>query len=179
MMTTTNPSPSWAWVRLINRMSAALAVLGAIACIVMSAQVFVDVLTRTIARAPLPGTLDFVTYIWMPVLVFSGFALAELRREHITMDLVTQGLRGRAASVARIVAGAISIVVMAILLVFSVQAALDSVALQQATFGTVHVAVWPIKLFMVVGLALMLLQMIANVVHDAVGQTVQDQEETA
>lgn len=47
-----------------------------------------NVVWRTIVGVPLPATIELVTRWWMVPLVFVGFIVAQLRKEHVRVDFV-------------------------------------------------------------------------------------------
>lgn len=53
-----------------------------------------NVLARVTAGTPLPAVIELITRWWMVPMVFGGWLLAQLNREHIVVDFVVERARG-------------------------------------------------------------------------------------
>ena len=83
--------------RLLARTTSLATLIAGIAIALMMLHVSLDVAFRYLLGAPLPGTLTIVTYYYMVIAAFVPLAFAELRRAHISKEIVTDLLprRGR------------------------------------------------------------------------------------
>lgn len=131
-------------------------VLAGIAVALMMVQVTLDVAMRHLFGTPLPATLTIVSYYYMVIAAFIPLALAEDRRAHISVEVVTELLP---KPVQRHLAGLILLPTAAItgLLTWrTFEAAVD--AFQGGTAqvsGSSPIPVWPAYFALPVGAGLM------------------------
>ncbi len=128
----------------------------------MLLHIVADVLARTLYNSPLPSTLAFITYWWMPTIVFLSLGAAELARDHIKVSLLIDRMKPTPARVVNSVASFLAIASVAIILYYGFLQAIGSALVQRAEVGTVNVPVWIAEIGMTVGLLVFLLQLSAN-----------------
>lgn len=150
-------------IRLIDRINRILVSVAAVVTIVLMLHMVVDVAGRFLANRPLAGTLEYVTYWWMPLIVFLGLGWAQYRKEHINVTLLTETLSDRTRKIADTIADVITLIVVALLVVFSFQGAEHSFAIGEAALGTATVPIWPTRFVAVIGLVGLLLQVAATI----------------
>lgn len=150
--------PVPAWIRRLGTISTALAALAGLALGLMVLHIVVDVAGRTLARQPVPGTLEYVQYVWMPTITLAAMAYAEKMRTHprVTVALPPEGSTPR--RVVDVVAQLATVAVVALLFVNSIPEAAGSVAIGEAAISTLTVPIWPAKIAAVVAFAAFLLQ---------------------
>lgn len=149
-----------AW--LPTRLTIASGVLGAAALVVMTAHIAAEVIARKYFGGGFAGTLDQITYWWMPALALLGLCYSEHLREHprVTLSLPPVGTARR--KVADVFAVLITGAVVSMLLYFSIDAAQVSYDIREKAVSTIDVPIWPAKVLVVVGLALYLLQLVVS-----------------
>lgn len=54
----------------------------------MMAHITVNAVLRTVADQPLPNTLEYVQYWYLPAVAFLGFIAAQRRGQHVAADLI-------------------------------------------------------------------------------------------
>ena len=69
-----------------------LNVLSIITLVVMTLLVTVDVIVRRLFNAPIPGTVEILTF-GLGVVVFASLAYCEVKQEHVMLDLLTVKFR--------------------------------------------------------------------------------------
>lgn len=74
---------------ILSRASRWTSVLAGVAVALMMVQVTLDVAMRHLFGTPLPATLTIVSYYYMVIAAFIPLALAEDRRSHISVEVVT------------------------------------------------------------------------------------------
>lgn len=99
------------FLRLLDKTSAALLVLGACAAGLMVLHIIVDVTGRYVFGAPLPGTVEIVARFYMIALAFMPLAYVQKRDEHFVATMFTDFLPARTKSALE---GAISLVMCAV-----------------------------------------------------------------
>lgn len=156
-------------LRLIDRMSALLAIGAAAALLILAATVIVDVAGRSFFNRPLTGALEMTAYWWMPMLVLLAFAYTECRQEHIKVTILLDTLPPR---MRRVVEGCFGVVATGLLIALAWHAwgeALDSAAVGQTTASSPPVAVWPFKFLAPLGVGMLALQVAATTVRHFLG----------
>ena len=156
----TVPEPGW--IRLVDRISRVLAGISAGVVAVLAVHVFVDVTARWLANRPLPGTLEYVTFWWMPAVVFLALAGGQLRAEHMKVTLLTDLMTARARRIAEVVILLVVAALIVVLTYYLLLGAIESTRIRQAALGVAVVPLWPAKWAAVVGLAAFLLQTAAT-----------------
>lgn len=146
----------------VERVSIVFAVIGGILTVVMAIHVAADVTGRNFFNAPVQGTIEFITYWWMPMIVFLALPYVEKKRAQITVTLVTDSLTGSTRDRAAVVTKFVSIVAVLFVLYLAFLSFSSSFNIGQTAPGGVPLPIWVGKGVMVLGLAQLLLQMIAN-----------------
>jgi TRAP-type C4-dicarboxylate transport system permease small subunit len=99
---------AWTWVeRLLEALMATF-------LLAMALITAIDVVGRYFFSAPLPGGYEIVQYL-MALSVFAALPLATRAEGHLTIDLLTSRLRGRAQRVHRVIILCIITLVLAFL----------------------------------------------------------------
>lgn len=84
-----------------------ITVIGAAALLLMMLYTVLNVVVRATVGTPLPAAIELTTRWWMIPLVFSGWVLAHLAREHIVVDFVVDGAGRRVRTVMAFINGAL------------------------------------------------------------------------
>lgn len=148
--------------RLVGIVSVAFAVVGGLLTIVMALHVAADVASRNLLNSPIPGTIEYITYWWMPMIVFLSVPYVEQKRAHITVTLMTDPLHGVSKERSAMIVKIGSILILIFVLYLAVLSFSDSFNVGQTASGGVPIPIWVGKGVMVLGLIQVLLQMIAN-----------------
>ena len=111
-----------------ERVTRALEYLAAIGTTLMMLHVLASVTTRTLFDRPVPGTNEWVGYIWLPAIVMIGFVVAVVRGQTIDADIIYQRLPIRLRREVRCFTSALSAVVCAGFAWYSSQEALHSLS---------------------------------------------------
>jgi TRAP-type C4-dicarboxylate transport system permease small subunit len=83
------------FTRVLDGISHVLVVISGIAIALMAIHIVVDVSMRYLFRAPLPGTVAFVSRYYMVFLVFLPLAFVQRRNAHFVAGLFTDWLPAR------------------------------------------------------------------------------------
>lgn len=75
-----------------SRAANALMWVGAVAVIAMMLHICADVISRKLFGAPIVGTLEFVTYLYMIAVVFLPLAMTQVERGHVIVEVFSQHL---------------------------------------------------------------------------------------
>jgi TRAP-type C4-dicarboxylate transport system permease small subunit len=155
--------PEPAWLRGIDRSSQVLAGISGLALLTMAVIVVLDVSGRTMLNIPVTGTLEYVTFWMMPMLVFLALGAAQLRGEHLRVTLNTDDLAPKARRITDAAAFTFCAVILMVLIYYAGLGAAEATQVKQAALGLAVVPIWPVKWFMALGLTLLLAQCIATV----------------
>lgn len=157
------PSNEPLWVRAIDRLNIGLFSVAAAVIVILMLHMVADVAGRYLFNKPIPGTLEIVTFWWMPIIVFLSLGWAQQRGEHITVTLLTERLGATWRRVIETAGDLLSLAVVALLAWFTFQGALKGMEVGQASIGSISVPIWPVKFIAAVGLVGYFLQLIAAV----------------
>lgn len=161
MNATSNPL----WVRLIDTVNRVLFSVAAAAIVLLMIQVILDVTGRYFFNRPIAGTLELVTYWWMPIIVFLSLGWAQRRGEHVSVVILTETLSDRLSKVVWTIGDLFGLAVIAMLITFAWEGAAKATAVQEAALGTATVLIWPIKIVAVIGLVSYFLQVVVTLYH--------------
>lgn len=108
----------------------------------MMGHITVNAVLRTVADQPLPNTLEYVQYWYLPAVAFLGFIAAQRRGQHVAADLIYTRLPKPAQRVVLPVMLLMSSVLSAGFAWFGWQEALHAFDIQK-TAGVSDVPAWP------------------------------------
>jgi TRAP-type C4-dicarboxylate transport system permease small subunit len=149
-------------LRLVDRLGNAGAVLGAAGVVLLVLNVVADVGGRMIFQQPFPGTIEYTTYWWMPMLALLAFAFTERRQEHIKVTILLDALPLRMRQIVEGVFGLLATALIVALAVYSWESAMRAYDFQEVTASSPPVAVWPFRFVAVIAMGLLALQSAAT-----------------
>lgn len=150
----------------VGRGSRALLVVSSVALVAMMVLVALDVVLRNTVGTALVGVTEYVSGWMMPLTVLFAMAITERRNEHMRVTLVEDGLSGRPWKVQVVGAQVLVVVISAVMTWSSVLLAVDSAAMREAVpMGSGLLAVWPIKVAIVVAWAWLTVQSLARLLQ--------------
>jgi TRAP-type C4-dicarboxylate transport system permease small subunit len=157
----------WRGLTVIDAVSKSAAVVSGGVVLLMAVQVTVDVVMRSMWNRPLPGTLDIISLVYMPILIALSLGYAERVREHITVSLLRDSMGPIWRRRQELVAGAASAVAVWLLLYYGYFRAIQALEIRETSIGSVDVPVWPSTIVMTIGFAIFLLQLGATLFRTA------------
>jgi TRAP-type C4-dicarboxylate transport system permease small subunit len=157
----------WRGLAAIDAVSKFAAVISGGVVLLMAVQVTVDVVMRAMSNRPLPGTLDIISLVYMPILITLSLGYAERAREHITVSLLPDSMGPAWRRRQELVVGVASAVAVWLLLYYGYFRAIQALEIRETSIGSIDVPVWPSTIVMTVGLAIFLLQVSATVFRAA------------
>lgn len=165
------------WLRVVDGISLWVAVLGGIGGALLVLHIVFNVISRSFAGTPLPGTLDISTYIWMPIITVLAMGYALRCGEHIRVSLITGPASPRTRHIVEVASLALTVVILAALLYYTFLGAMDGARIGETATGTPWLITWPMRFVITVGIACFLLQAIAEVYRAFVRKSIDDPEE--
>lgn len=159
-----------AWVRGID-LAARVGSWASGACVLlMGLNVVIDVAMRNLARTPLPGTLDLVTYLWMPCLALLALGYAEIRDEQIRVTLLVDATSERSRRRQAAVVEALTAALGAWMTYLAIGAAIRSFEISETTISASWLPLWPIRVVVVLSFALFSLSALARIYRILAGE---------
>lgn len=149
-------------LKTIDRLSGFVAIFAALALVLLVANVFVDVLGRSMFRRPLSGTLEMTAYWWMPMITLLSLGYTERTQEHIKVTMLLDALPLR---LRQIVEGSFALLAFGLLCVlawYALQEALYASSIGKTTPSRPPVMIWPFTFAAVIGVGLLALQVAAT-----------------
>ncbi len=137
--------------RLVRLLMRLFEVTGMIAVGLMVLHVTADVAMRGLLNQPIQGTLEMMAYWYMVAISFVGLWLAQVNFEHISVTMITERLDPASRRVLDVAIALITVVFLVSLGWFSAVHAIDAFE-EQEFVGAYHIAVWPMRFVVVVGL---------------------------
>ena len=121
----------------------------------------VDVTARYVFSSPIPGTLEFTEFLIVFVVFFS-MAYVQLTKRHICVELLTQRLPRRVADGLAVVVLLIAALFFVLMCWQSWHSGLSALEYREASDGLVQIPVYPPKLAVSFGAALIAIQMLRD-----------------
>jgi len=139
---------------------------GAVAMIAMMLHICADVISRKLFGAPIVGTLEFVTYLYMIAVVFLPLAMTQVERGHVIVEVFSQHLAPRKLRWLDIFAQLVTAVYVAFIAWWGLREALRSTQRGEviAIVGW-DVPLWPSRWLLVFGLGAMLLVVLVQILR--------------
>lgn len=141
-----------------------LTLVAAIAILGLATHMVVDVSLRFFLNTPIEGTIEYVTYWYMPMLVFSALALTQRKQENIDLPMLHERLSLGMQSVSSIIAHTVTIGFVAIIGWYGLENALLQTAAGEFTPAT-NTLVWPTRWIVPLGVAVLILQLVVHIKH--------------
>ncbi|MFI5623393.1 TRAP transporter small permease subunit [Nocardioides sp. NPDC051685] len=162
----TKARPGWLRVlQVIDVMSIACAAVGGVVLVAMMCTVIADVTRRTLSNNPLDGTLDLTQFAYMPTVIALGLGYALLRSDHIRVNLLTGSAGPRTQRILEVLGMAFTLGTAAFLMQFGAQKAQMAQQFDESSVGVDWLPIWPYRWVVVVGLAVLGFQAIAQLVR--------------
>ncbi|MCR2764353.1 TRAP transporter small permease [Microbacterium sp. zg.B48] len=151
------------WVRAVDALTRGAAGVAAVATVLMGLHIVADVIGRAVFNHPLPATLEIVSFMWMPTIVYLAVAYAQLKNEHLRVTLSVERLHGRSRRIADVVGFGIGGLVIGMMTAYAWMSAARSVAILEMRPAVIYVPLWPFRVVVVIGLLLLLGQTAATI----------------
>jgi TRAP-type C4-dicarboxylate transport system permease small subunit len=156
---------SFRWVGPALRVVEQVLLAGSILVILFVAGfVCAEVLMRYAFDSPIPGHLELSEQL-MPIIVFFAVSYTQATHGHVGMDLLLDNLAPRMRRVATLATLVISIVVCAILAMFSFKNALQLWRFDDVTMSPPYFPTWPAAAAIPIGYGLLALRMFVQALH--------------
>lgn len=119
-------------------------------------QTVLDVVMRATTGGPIQGNLEIMSAYHMVLLTFLPLGLLQLRREHITVDIVVRLFGPATRRVLETIAYLVAAAFYGLMLYRTWHVALDAWAVGELLMTAVIVPIWPVKFVLPLGFLLAL-----------------------
>ena len=149
----------------LRRVALVILLLGGIGTMAAMFLGTIEVVGTQILKTPIPGALE-LTESTMVLIVFGALAYAQIRRGHIRVELIYTNMGPRVQAAMDVFANLAAIVFFSLLLWQSYHEAVYSFEIGEATVGLIRFPLFPARLILSVGTALLLLQLVLDTIVD-------------
>src|SRR5690606_33867405 len=123
----------------------------------------VDVLWRSTLGAPIPGVQDY-SAIAMAIVVFAGLAEGQRKGAHVHFELIDKYLPRRVLIAVTVIGYLGVLVCWGVFFVETLELAIKSIASNEDRLGIVKAPMWPARLAMPIGLAMLMYVLVMQVI---------------
>ncbi|MEX0923735.1 MAG: TRAP transporter small permease [Rhodovibrionaceae bacterium] len=150
--------------QFIRFLSRALALVAGVCLVLMMVHVVSDVAAKYLFNNPIESTLEIVSAYYMVAVVFLPLSIAEIRREHIYVDMFVRHLSLKPRIVVYVATGILTAFFYGLLAYETGDEAVHAYKINEIMMGTSYVVVWPGRWFLPIGFGAIAL---ANLLHIA------------
>ncbi len=150
--------------RGLARASGVLSIVGGVAVVLMMVHISVDVVLKYTLHLPMPGTIEIISFYYMPAAIFLPLAAVERGAHHIIVELFTQHLAPRRIAGYDAVACAFGVVYAAGLTWATGKMAVLQTSRAESWDATFfNLPIWPTRWLLPLGCGLLMLYMALHV----------------
>lgn len=149
----------------LRRVALVILLLGGIGTMAAMFLGTIEVVGTQMLKTPVPGALE-LTESTMVLIVFGALAYAQIRRGHIRVELIYTNMGPRVQAAMDVFANLAAMVFFGLLLWQSYHEAVYSLQIGEATVGLIRFPLFPARLILSVGTALLLLQLVLDMIVD-------------
>lgn len=150
---------------LLERVALAVLLVGGIGMLMSMFLGVADVIGTQALRSPVPGAYE-ITESTMTLIVFGALAYAQIRRAHIRVELLYTHVGPRTQAALDVLADLAGLVFFGLLLWQAYQEAAYSLEINERTVGLIRFPLYPARIVLAAGTALMILRLVLDLVAD-------------
>jgi len=156
-------------VRALERLMLQLGVLSGFATLAIMLIVVLDVAGRSLLGQPIDGGNE-LSELLLVGLIFLGLASAQQQRHNFAIDMLTRHLPAAVLRWLEALTWTFSLAVVVLLAWLSARQALVSVERSEASYGVISFPIWPARIVIAFGLALLAVQLAFDIVRRVRGR---------
>jgi TRAP-type C4-dicarboxylate transport system permease small subunit len=122
-----------------------------------------DVIGTQVFLTPVPGARE-ITESTIVLIVFGGLAYAQMRNNHIRVEIFYDYAGPRTRSAMDCIAYLMALIFFSLLIWQATNELLFSWEIGEATLGIVRIPLWPTRLILALGTALLLIQLVIDLI---------------
>ena len=144
--------------KVMNSLSSIFTVIGSAGILIIFVVTVADVVMNKIFNSPFPGATEIITSA-MPISVF-GFLLAtQIKKRHITIDVIVSRLNGKWQIVLKFLAQGIGIYLFGLLTYLNIPLAIYAYRIGDHTGGNVAIPLYPAKIIIPLATGIITIQL--------------------
>lgn len=151
---------------LLERLALLILLIGGLGLLMSMFLGVGDVIGTQMLKTPLPGARE-LTESTMVLIVFGALTYAQIQRSHIRVELLYTRLGPRAQAVMDVCADLAALAFFSLLLWQAINEAIVSVGLNEATVGLIRFPLYPARIVLAAGTALLILRLLIDLIEDA------------
>lgn len=140
------------WVRGVERIVTVCSAVAGVMIVLMAINIIVDFTSRKLLNHPLPGTLELVSYVWMPGLSLLALGYAQIRGEQIRVELIADEAKPAVRRVLAIFAEFVAVACVTVLGLLLFQEFIHVLEIHKTASIVRWVPYWPGYLMLVISL---------------------------
>lgn len=151
--------------RVLERLALIVLLIGGLGMLMSMFLGVADVVGTQILHVPVPGPKE-LTESTMVVIVFGALTYTQIRRAHIRVELVYLRTSPRMQAALDVLASVCGLIFFGLLLWQAIGEAQYSLQIDEATVGLIRFPLWPARIVLAIGTALMILRLVLDIVMD-------------
>lgn len=151
--------------KIVERLALAVLLIGGLGMLMSMFLGVADIVGTQVLNAPIPGPRE-LTESTMVLIVFGALTYAQLRRAHIRVEILYLKTGPHARAAMDVVADICALIFFSLLLWQSINEALYSLQIGEATVGLIRFPLWPARFTLCAGTALMIVRLILDLIID-------------
>lgn len=151
--------------RFVERLALVVLMIGGIGMLMSMFLGVADIVGTQVLLVPVPGPRE-LTESTMVLIVFGALTYAQIRRQHIRVELVYFQMPPRVQAGMDVITDLCAILFFALILNQAVSEAQYSLQIGEATSGLIRFPLWPARFTLAAGCALMILQLVLHLIED-------------
>ncbi len=152
-----------AWV--LERVSLFVLLVGGIGTIIAMLMGVMEIVGNQIIGIAVPGARELTESV-MVLIVFGALAYAQLRRRHIRVELVYVRMGPKTRAAMDVIADLAALLFFGLLLWQAYREVEFSLMFGEATDGLIRFPLWPARIVLAVGTAMLMLQLVLDLIID-------------
>jgi TRAP-type C4-dicarboxylate transport system permease small subunit len=150
---------------LLERVALAVLLVGGVGMLMSMFLGVADVVGTQVLKSPVPGAYE-ITESTMTLIVFGALAYAQIRRAHIRVELLYTHVGPRAQAAMDVLADIAALIFFGLLLWQAKMEAEYSYEINERTVGLIRFPLYPARIVLAAGTALMILRLALDLVID-------------
>ncbi len=151
---------------LVERFALAVLLVGGAGMLTAMFLGFGDVVGTQFLGWPIPGVLE-ITESTMTLIVFGALAYAQIRRNHIRVELVYSHMGPRVRAAMDVIADVAALTFFGFLLSEAIAEGLTSWRIRETADGLLQFPLYPARWVLITGTVLLILQLVLDFIRDA------------
>lgn len=150
---------------IVERLALAILLFGGLGLLMSMFLGVGDVVGTQLLHSPLPGARE-LTESTMVLIVFGALTYAQIQRSHIRVELLYTRMGPRTQALMDVCAGLAALLFFGLLLWQAIAEAQLSIQLGEATVGLIRFPLYPARIILAAGTALLIVRLLIDIVED-------------